>query len=200
MKSTLIASHRTLLATALLLGMAGTAAAQSNSTNTDRLPGGGYVGLSGGPSDFSRIHGSNGLFSNDSNNTAYSLNFGSYGPGQNLGFEVGYTNFGQVSRGGGTTKAEGINLSLIGRAPVGSNFNLLGKLGTTYSRTDVSANPLSGITTGTENGFDWSYGVGAELVITPQWSAVLNYDEAYLKFPGQTERVSTTSIGARVRF
>jgi hypothetical protein len=126
---------------------------------------------------------------------------GNYNYNQNFGVEIGYTNFGNVGRGGGTTKAEGINLSLIGRMPVSPMFNLLGKVGTTYGHTEVSANPLSGMTSGSESGFDWSYGVGAELVLSPQWSAVLTYDEAFMKFAGgSSERVSNTMIGARMRF
>jgi OmpA-OmpF porin, OOP family len=34
---------------------------------------------------------------------------------------------------------DGINFSLIGRAPMSSNFNVLGKVGTTYGPTDVSS-------------------------------------------------------------
>jgi hypothetical protein len=81
-------------------------------------------------------------------------------------------------------------------------FNLLGKVGTTYSQTDVSANPASGgMATGSNNGFDWSYGIGAELVFAPQLSGVLRYDEHFMKFAGSSsERVSTTMIGARLRF
>jgi OmpA-OmpF porin, OOP family len=161
----------------------------------------GYVGLQGGPSDFSRSNGGNGLFSSEDRNTAYSLTLGNYFFNSNMGMEVGYTNFGQVSRGGGTTKAEGINISLIGKMPLSPSFNLLGKVGTTYGHTEVSSQPASGIAQGSESGFDWSYGVGAELVFNPLWSAVLQYDEHFMKFVGNgSDRLSTTTIGMRMRF
>jgi hypothetical protein len=189
-----------LLAATLLLCTAQMASAQTTSGGMGAM-GPGYIGFSGGPSDFSRINGGNGLYSREDKNTAYSLMAGNYFLSPNVGMEVGYTNFGQISRGGGTTKAEGINVSLIGKMPINPSFNLLGKVGTTYGHTDVSSQPLSGVAQGSESGFDWSYGVGAELVINPQWSAVLQYDEHYLKFAGNSsDRVTTTTIGARMHF
>jgi hypothetical protein len=57
------------------------------------------------------------------------------------------------------------------------------------------------MSTGSSNGFDWSYGVGAELVLSPQWSAVLQYDEHFMKFANSgSDRVSTTMLGVRMRF
>jgi len=195
----LVQLSRALLGAAVLLGAAQAANAQSYAPMTGN--GASYIGLSGGPSDFSRSRGGIGLFNNGDHDTAYSLMAGSYFINPNVGMELGYTNFGSVARGGGDTKAEGINVSVIGKLPVGNSLNLLGKVGTTYGRTDVSANPASGIRSGSESGFDWSYGVGAELVINPQWSAVLQYDEHYLKFAGaSSERITTTTIGARMHF
>jgi hypothetical protein len=190
-----------LIAATLMLGTAQMASAQSMDKPSTVTPGSSYVALSGGQSDFSRISGGNGLFSRDDHDTAYSVAYGNYAYNQNVGVEIGYTNFGEVARGGGTSKAEGINLSLIGRLPINPMFNLLGKVGTTYGHTEVSANPLSGMATGSESGFDWSYGVGAEMVISPQWSGVLQYDEHFMKFAGgASDRVSTTTVGLRMRF
>lgn len=191
---------RSLLAAGVLLCSAHMAMAQSAARGMDAM-GPGYIGLSGGPADFSRIGGGNGLYSREDHTTAYSLVAGNYFLSPNMGMELGYTNFGEVARGGGTTKAEGINISLIGKMPIGSNVNLLGKVGTTYGHTDVSAQPLSGVASGSESGFDWSYGVGAELVINPQWSAVLQYDEHFMKFAGSSsDRLSTTTIGVRMHY
>ena len=201
-KRTLRPSHllTSLLAATLMLCTAQMATAQTTTGGMTAM-GPGYVGFSGGPSDFSRINGGNGLYSREDHNTAYSLTAGNYFLSPNMGVELGYINFGQISRGGGTTKAEGLNVSLIGKYPVTPSLNLLGKVGTTYGHTDVSSQPLSGVAQGNESGFDWSYGVGAELVLTPQWSAVLQYDEHYLKFAGNSsDRLSTTTIGARMHF
>ena len=166
-----------------------------------RSAGSSYVEINAGQTDFSRLSTGLGGFSHDNNDTAYDLAIGSFFPNQNIGVEFAYTNFGKVKRAGGETKAEGASLSLIGRLPLTDSFNLLGKIGTTYGSTDVSASNLSGVKTGSETGFDWSYGVGAEWVFNPQWSALLQYSEHRMKFAGDTnERVSATTLGARWRF
>ncbi len=158
-----------------------------------------HIGLNAGQSDFKLSNGT-GLFASDNHDTAYNIYVGSYFK-NNFGFEIGYTDFGKVNRGGGSTKAEGINLSLIGKLPVSGSFNLLGKIGATYGRTDVSSAAGSGITAGSDSGFDWSYGLGAEYAFNPQWSAVLQYDEHYLKFIGSgRDRVSATTLGLRYGF
>jgi OOP family OmpA-OmpF porin len=190
----------TVLAVAALTAVAG-AQAQSNTPSNYSLygPGAGYVGLNVGQSNYSLGNGF-GPFSSDKHDTVYNIYTGSYFS-ENFGLELGYTNFGKISRAGGNTKAEGINLSLIGRAPISPSFNLLGKLGTTYGRTDVSAVPGSGVASGSETGFGVSYGLGAEYVFNPQLSAVLQYDEHRLKFAGDgRDRVNATTVGLRYRF
>jgi len=155
-----------LAAAGLLLGALPLARAQASAADSE-VVGPGYFSLNGGPSDFSRISAGNGLYPRGDRDTVYSLALGNYLFTPHLGVELGYTNFGQISRGGGSTKAEGVNLSLIGKLPLSQRFNLLGKLGTTYGHTDTTALPVSNLASGSEYGFDWSYGVGAELVINP---------------------------------
>lgn len=162
-------------------------------------PGKGYIGLNAGRSDFKVGNGIS-VFTHDQGDVAYSIYAGSYF-NNNFGFEVGYTDFGSVSRAGGNTKADGLNLSLVGKLPLNGVFNLLGKVGTTYGRTEVSSAPGSGVTAGSERGFDWSYGLGAEYAFSQQWSAVLQYDEHYLKFVGSgRDRISVTTLGVRYGF
>ena len=192
--------NRTFSATVLALAaLAAVAGAQAQSNYSLYGPGAGYVGLNVGQSNYSLGNGFN-LFSSDNHDTAYNIYTGSFF-NQNFGAELGYTNFGKVSRAGGTTKAEGINLSLVGRAPISPSFNLLGKLGTTYGRTDVSAPVGSGVSSGKETGFGVSYGLGAEYVFNAQLSAVLQYDEHRLRFAGEgRDRISATTVGLRYRF
>jgi hypothetical protein len=160
-----------------------------------------YIGLSLGGSDLSTSNSSFGIFPADNLGHVTHIAVGNYGPQQNLGVEAGYTNFGAVNRQGGTTRAEGINLSLIGRFPVSDMVNLLGKVGTTYGKTDVSASLASGAATGSAEGFDWSYGIGAEVILAPTVSAVLQYDEHFIKFAGDhSNRVNATTVGLRYRF
>lgn len=201
-------SHRiisALVIAASSLGAVTAAQAQTSSgSNSGRgfslyTPGASYIGFNAGQSDFSMGNGTN-FFSSENKDMAYNIYGGSYF-NPNFGFELGFTDFGKVSRGGGTTKAEGINLSLVGRAPISESFNLLGKLGTTYGRTDVSSTPGSGITSGGESGFGLSYGIGAEFVFSPNMSAVLQYDQHEMEFAGSDkERISATTVGLRYRF
>lgn len=187
----------TVLAAAAL---AAGASAQAQSSNYSlNAPGASYVGANIGKSDFSVGSGS-GIFSSENKDTAYSLYGGRYFS-NNLGMELGFTEFGKINRAGGTTKAQGLNVSLVGRLPLSPAFNLLGKVGTTYGRTSVSSVPGSGVASGSENGFGVSYGVGAEYAFNPQLSAVVQYDSHDLKFAGNgRDRVSATTAGLRYKF
>jgi hypothetical protein len=190
------------LALAALAGGAAHAQAQTYAPAgplaTMFTPGTSYIALNAGTADLSRPITAFGVFGGNQQGQSYSIAMGNYFAGQNYGLEVGYTDFGSVNHYGGSTKVDGINVSLLGRMPLGSNFNLLGKVGTTYGRTDVSTNPANSNLAGSERGFDWSYGVGAEFVISPQWSATLQYAEHFVKYPMTgNERVSSTMLGAR---
>jgi len=197
-KSRLIAAS--LLAVAASFTLAGVAQAQSTSASStpSYRAGGAYFDLNAGQSDFSLDNV--GPWGSDDGDTAYSVHIGSYF-NDNFGAELGYTDFGSIQRAGGSTKARGINLSLVGKFPLSPSFNLLGKIGVTYSDTDTSANPLSGAATGSENGYGLSYGVGAEYVFTPKWSALLQYESHDIKFAGDNnQRVGVLTLGARYSF
>lgn len=190
------------LAAAALL-MAGGAQAQSNTSASGGYsmyaPGGAYIGLNAGLSNY-RLNNGVGNFPADQRKNSYSIYGGGYF-NQNFGLELGYTDFERINRAGGSTKADGTSISLIGKLPVSPSFNLLGKLGTTYGRTDVSANPASGIASGSETGWGVNYGIGAEYKFSTNVSAVLQYNEYRLKFIGQgTDKIATTSLGLRYNF
>jgi OmpA-OmpF porin, OOP family len=197
-----------LLAATSLVAATG-AQAQNSTAYPNRANSGGsmygmgerYMGINVGQSGFSRINNGSGLFSTDRNTTDYSIYAGSYFNNSPLGLELGYTDFGSVNRAGGRTKADGINLSLIGRLPISSSLNLLGKVGALYGRTDVSSAAGSGITASSEIGFDWTYGLGLEYAFNPMWSGVLQYDENYLKFSNSgRDQITSVSLGIRHRF
>lgn len=201
-------SHR--LFSSLLVAVAALAAAASAQAQSSNMsssgggfsmytPGASYIGLNAGKSKFSLNNGVGG-FGSENKDTSYNIYAGSYF-NPNFGLELGYTDFGKVNRAGGTTKAEGINLSLVGKFPLSPSFNLLGKLGSTYGRTNTSSALASGIPSGRESGFGVSYGLGAEFAFTPVLSAVVQYDEHDLKFSGGSkDRVSSGTVGLRYRF
>jgi len=114
---------------------------------------------------------------------------------------VGYTDFGRINRAGGQTKADTFSVSLIGKLAVAPSVNLLGRVGTSYSRTDVSSSISSGVISGNETDLGLSYGLGAEYAFNTQLSAVLQYDEYNMKFAGgNRDRINTTSVGLRYKF
>jgi OOP family OmpA-OmpF porin len=200
MKKTTLIATSLLLAVTTFSAQAQTSKSANAANRTSMLaPGSAYVDLSLGMSDFSVGNGFDN-FDSDDGDTSYSLRAGSYF-NENLGLELGYTDFGSVPRAGGTTKADALSLSLVGKLPLSPAFNLLGKIGTTWGRTNVSASPASGVPSGSESGFVLSYGVGAEYAFTPQWSAILQYETAKLKFAGdRTDDVANTTLGVRYKF
>ncbi len=158
-----------------------------------------YIGLSAGMSDYSLGNGV-GVFGSDQGDTAYRINGGAYFS-RYFGADLAYTDFGKVKRAGGTTKAEALSLSMVGKFPLSPSFNLLGKVGTSFSRTSVSSAASSGIAAGDASGWGLSYGVGGELVLTPQWSMLLEYDSHNLKFAeDQFNRVGATTLGVRYTY
>lgn len=162
-------------------------------------PGKSYIGLSAGMSDFSLGNGI-GVFGSDQGDTAYRINGGAYFS-RYFGTDIAYTDFGKVKRAGGTTKAEAVSLSVVGKFPLSDSFNLLGKVGTSFSRTSVSSAASSGITAGDATGWGLLYGVGGELMLTPQWSVLLEYDSHNLKFAqDRFDRVGATTLGVRYTF
>ena len=186
---------------AATLAMAGVAQAQSSTSSGYSMyaPGATYIGFNAGQSNY-RLNNGAGGFASDQRKNSYSLYGGGYFS-NNFGLELGYTDFDRISRAGGSTKAEGFSVSLVGKLPLSPSFNLLGKLGTTYGRTEVSSNPASGITPGKEAKWGLSYGIGAEYAFNSSWSGVLQYDEYNMKFAGTgNDRINTTSLGIRYKF
>lgn len=160
-----------------------------------------YLGIGAGQTDY-RLGSGTGRYGSDNRSTAYNFSAGSYFT-NNVGVEIGYTDFGRINRAGGQTRADGINLSLVGKLPLGTSFNLLGKLGTTYGRTEVSSLAGSGIGSGSDSGFGVSGGVGAEYMFSPNFSGVLQYDVHDLRFAGgasDRDRIGVTSLGLRYTY
>lgn len=158
----------------------------------------GYIGLNLGQSKYNLNPGASGLGFDDSG-TAAKLYAGGYF-NQNFGVEFGYLNFGNVDRLGGTTKAQGLNLSMVGRAPLNDQFDVFGKIGSTYSHTRANGYSGLGVATGNENGFGLSYGVGTRWAFNPQWSAVLEWERHRLHFADGKSNANMTTLGVQYRY
>ena len=160
----------------------------------------GYIGLSGGRSAYSLNGGPSGLgLAYDDSDSAYKLYAGGFFH-PNMGVELGYLNAGTARRLGGETKAHGFNLSLVGRAPLTEQFDVFGKIGTTYGRTRTSGLAATGVELGKENGFGLSYGLGARWAFTPQWAAVVEWERHKFKFSDGGDHVNLTTVGVQYRF
>lgn len=198
-KSFKLSIGMTVVALAMASGVQAQSSTSSGSGYSMYAPGATYIGFNAGLSNY-RLNNGAGNFPADQRKNSYSLYGGGYFS-QNFGVELGYTDFERINRAGGSTKADGTSISLVGKLPVSPSFNLLGKLGTTYGRTEVSSNPASGIPAGKESGWGVNYGIGAEYMFSTNVSAVLQYDEYRLKYPGQgKDKISTTSLGIRYNF
>lgn len=177
-----------------------TAGSTSMSSRTSWLPytQNGYIGLNLGHPHYSLGCGAAGSCDNPdlSGNLYVGGNFNNF-----AGIELGYLHMGNMDRGGGTTRAQGLNVSLVGRAPVWNALSLYGKVGATYGRTKVDAPVSSGLATGKESGWGPSYGFGATYNFTPQLAGVLDWQRNKFEFAGTgREWVRATSIGVRYSF
>ena len=179
----------------------GTAPPTDSSSSRSFLPaqGRGYIGLSLGRSRYSAPCGAT-SFSCDSTDHSVQISAGNM-YGNFWGVELGYLDMGRIARAGGTTRAQGINLSLVGKGPVWQSLNVFGKLGTTYGRTETSAAPGSGIATGSERGFGLSYGAGVSYDFTPRLSATLGWESHDFRFAGGgRDPVRSTSLGLQYKY
>lgn len=149
---------RLLLCTALL-GCSATAS-QAQLREPSPLPGvqRGYVGLGGGAAKYDLRSGT-GSFTFDDSDTAIKLYAGvHFHP--NLGLEITYLDMGKARRIGDSTRARGLGLSLVGRLPLNTQIDLLGRLGTLYGRTNTQGFGGYGVQPGKDSGFGLSYGAG----------------------------------------
>ena len=159
----------------------------------------GYVGLSLGRSRYSAPCGATSL-NCDSTDNSVQISAGSM-LGNFWGVELGYIDMGRMSRAGGTTRAQGFNVSLVGKAPVWQAVGVFGKLGTTYGRTETNAMLGSGIGNGSDRGFGLSYGAGVSYDFTPRLSATLAWDSHDFRFAGSgRDPVRSTSLGLQYKY
>jgi OOP family OmpA-OmpF porin len=117
------------------------------------------------------------------------------------GVELAYIDMGRMARGIGTTRAQGLNVSLFAKAPVWQSVGVFGKFGTTYGRTEISAAGSNGVASGSERGFGLSYGAGVSYDFTPRLSATLAWDSHDFRFPGTgRDAIRSTSLGLQYRY
>jgi hypothetical protein len=159
----------------------------------------GYVGISLGRPEFKNGCG-NGAYGCDNPDVAVSLYTGGLF-NEWLGMELGYTNTGKAARAGGNTRAQGVGVSLVARAPMGA-FSVFAKGGAIYGQTQVSTGLLSDVSAGKRRGWGGTYGAGVGYDFTPASGVVLEWTRHEFLFPGNGGRqdVDTASLGYVQRF
>ena len=171
----------------------------SATTTAGFQTGKGYLGLSLGRSSYSLSCPTTALVCEDKDNAARL--YGGAMLGNYWGVEVGYLDMGRIAREGGKTRAQGLNLSLVGKAPLAYAFGVFGRVGTTYGRTETSTAVSSAIAAGSEQGFGFSYGAGLSYDFTPRLSATLEWDSNDFRFAGGgRDPVRSTSLGLQYRY
>ena len=158
----------------------------------------GYIGVSGGKPDLNTacVAGS----SCDDPDSAWSIYLGGqFNP--YVGLQLGYLQLQDADRNGGDTKVRGVNISLTGALPLGSNFSLNGRVGSTYGWTKTSVGAGVAAPSGNEEGFGLAYGVGASWDFDRHWSVTVDWDRHRLKYAGDEKKnTDIASVGLRYRF
>lgn len=117
--------------------------------------------------------------------------------GKSWGVELGYVEAGRIAAG--DRRAHGLNLSLVGKAPLGQSLGVFGKLGAT-GRGDTSVLGAA-LAPDSAPGFGLSYGAGVSFAFTPRLSATLEWDSNDFRFPvSGREPVRSTSLGLQYRY
>jgi OmpA-OmpF porin, OOP family len=195
-------NRRNVLLISSLLALPVCAVAQTTSSGETEgrgwIPGTthGYLGISAGEADYdtSCVNG----FNCDHKDAGFKLYTG--GRVWNIiGVELSYINLGKTERGGGETKAQGVDLSAIANLPLGSHFSLFGKVGSTYGWTKVSAE-APGVATGKEHGFGLSYGAGLGWEFSRNWGLRAEWERHRFDFVGNDRDVDFYSLGVHYRF
>jgi OmpA-OmpF porin, OOP family len=173
------------------LGTAWSACAQSSQgglakevDDSRARAGKGFIDLSIGKSTYGTSCGNVAGLTCSRGTTSYSLTGGNMIT-ENLGIELSAMNLGKADRAGGSVIARGINLSAVGRVPLGDRFALEGKVGPTYGVTRVSAPPVAGLASGRDRGFGLGYGVALDVNVARGVHGSIGWEQHDFHFAGQ---------------
>jgi hypothetical protein len=175
---------------AAVLGFACAASAQPAQDASNSVVGNGakagnsFIGVAIGKATYGTSCGDVAGLTCSRSTTSYSITAGNMIT-RNVGIELTAMNLGRVDRGGGGVSARGLNLSAVGRIPLGDSFGLEGKVGTTYGVTHVSAADNSGLSTGRDKGFGLAYGVALDVNVARGVHGAIGWEQHDFHFAGQ---------------
>ena len=173
------------------LGLAFGACAQTSQSSLAReigestsAAGKSFIDLSIGKSNYGTSCGNLAGLTCSRGTTSYSLTGGNMLT-ENLGVELSAMNLGKANRAGGSVIARGINLSAVGRIPLGDSFAVEGKIGPTYGVTHVNAAQVAGLASGRDSGFGLGYGVALAANVARGLHGSVGWEQHDFHFVGQ---------------
>lgn len=180
-------------------GTSGAASGTQASSSSWWMPGSGRtaIGLNVGRSDFKTPCGA--VFACDDTDRYWTI-YGRTMANDMWGSEIAFVDMGDMERGGGSTRARGLNISLVGKMPIAQTFGVFGKVGAMYGRTRTSTAAGADIAGGNENGFGLTVGAGLSWDFSPRMSAVLEWDRYNFRFQSGRDAVNTASVGLQYRY
>ena len=116
------------------------------------------------------------------------------------GTELAYIDMGRMDRAGGTTRAYGLNVSLIGKLPIAQSLGLFGKVGALYGRTRTSTGTSADITSGNESGFGLSLGAGLSWDFSPTTTSTFRADAIRSIRPASDCNTSSEAVDYSPRY
>jgi len=159
-----------------------------------------FIDLSVGKATYATSCGSVAGLTCSRGTTSYSLTAGNMIT-ENLGVELSAIDLGKVDRAGGSVMARGINLSAVGRVPVGDIFGIEGKVGSTYGVTHVSAAQDAGLSTGRDSGFGLAYGAALDVNVARGLHGAIGWEQHDFHFVGQgTSKVKNITLALGYTF
>jgi hypothetical protein len=159
-----------------------------------------FIGIAIGKPTYSTSCGNIAGLSCSNNGTSVSVTAGNMFT-RNWGAELSYLDLGKADRAGGSVDARGVNLSVVGRLPLGDNFALEGKVGATYGVTHLSVDPLSGLTSGRASGVGVGYGVAFDVNFPRGLTGSVGWEQHDFHFAGQgMSTVKNITVGLSYRF
>lgn len=115
-------------------------------------------------------------------------------PGARLAVEMAPVDLPRFTHLGSGVRAQGLNLSLVGRAPLFNGIGLYGRLGSTYGYAD---NTPGVSLAGPDSSPSLSYGAGVSMDVSRRLTATLGWDSHDLRFTGG---LRATSLGLQYRY
>jgi OOP family OmpA-OmpF porin len=189
------------LLAAAALGISSGASAQSGQNgiaggaSAAKSSGASFIGVAIGKSSYRTSCGNVAGLTCSNSGTSYSITAGNMIT-RNVGIELSYLDLGKANRAGGNVSARGLNLSAVGRLPLGDSFGLEGKVGATYGVTHVNVPNVSALSSGRDSGFGLGYGIALDVNVARGLHGAVGWEQHDFHFAGQgSSKVRNVTVG-----